>query len=112
MPNRLVDLESLKSKLRTFKKEDIILTDHALARAKFRRIDIEEVKSNIVNPVRLIHSEQQKAENKDEEKYNCYFAYSKNFAHRYIIVLDGKVIIVTIIVIDKSLQKIIERKTK
>jgi hypothetical protein len=107
-----VDLESLKSRLRVFKKEEIILSNHALIRAKFRKIDIEEIKSNIINPTKLVYAEQQKTENKGEEKYNCYFAYSKDFAHRYVLVLDGKVIIVTIIVINKRWQGVLERRTK
>jgi hypothetical protein len=35
--------------------------------------------------------------NANEEKYDCYFAYSKQLAHRYILTINRKIIIVTII---------------
>jgi hypothetical protein len=107
-----MNLDELKSKLGTFKKENIIVSSHAALRAKFRKIDLEEVKENIVNPEKLVYAEQQKAKHEGEEKYDCYFAESKGFSYRYVLVINGKVIIVTIIKINKSLQRILEKKLK
>jgi len=107
-----MNLNELKSKLRTFKKEDIVITYHAGLRARVRKINFEEVKENIVNPESLVHAEPQKAKHEGEEKYDCYFAVSKDFSHRYVLVINGKVIIVTIIRINKSWQRILERKGK
>jgi hypothetical protein len=105
-----MDLEKFKKRLREYKKKDIIITDHAELQAYVREINVEEVKENIVNPEKLVYAEKQDPANKNKEKYNCYFAYGKNLAHRYIITINTKIIIVTIIKINRDWQKIIERK--
>jgi len=46
-----MDLKKLKEKLRKYKKEEIIITNHAELQAFVREINIEEVKKNITNPV-------------------------------------------------------------
>lgn len=103
-----MDLEELKKKLRTYKKQDIVITSHAEIQAIVRQIDLDEVKNNIVNPQKLVYAEEQESENSKEEKYNCYFAYSKTHCHRYILTLNRKVIIVTIININRDWQKMIK----
>ena len=105
-----MDLEKLKEKLRKYKKEDIIITDHAKDQAKFRQIDLEEVKENVINPEKLVYVEEQQAKKEGEKKYNCYFAYSENYHHRYAFAVNGKVIIVTIIGINRNWQKAIEAR--
>ena len=107
-----MNLEELKAKLKTFKKEDIIITYHAEIRASVRKVNFDEVKENIVNPEKLVFVEQQKARYEGEEKYDCYFAISKNFSHRYVLAINRKVIIVTIISINKSWQRILEKKIR
>ena len=96
-----MNLEELKIKLKTYKREDIIFTKHAEIRALTRNINLEEVKENIVNPKKLVEFR------KVDNKYECYFAYSRNFCHKYVLVLNGKVIIVTIISINREWQKTI-----
>jgi hypothetical protein len=103
-------LEELKSKLSNYKKEEIIITNHAEEQAEFRRINLEEVKENIVNPQKLVYFEEQEAQKPSEKKYDCYFAYSDNFYHRYVIVINRKLIIVTIIRVNRKWQAAIERK--
>ena|SRR3989304_4030225 len=102
-----MDLEKLKEMLGKYKKEDIIITKHAELQAFVREVDLEEVKENVVNPQKLVYAKEQEAKNKDEEKYDCYFAYSRRLYHRYAIVLNGKVLIVTIIKINRDWQKTI-----
>ena len=102
-----MNLNELKAKLQKYKREEIILTEHAELQAFVRKIDIEEVKENIINPNRLVHIKQQISKNKNEEKYDCYFAYSKHLYHRYILTINGKIIIVTIIKINRDWQKAI-----
>ena len=75
-----------------------------------REVKLEEVRNNIINPDKLVFIEKQEAKNPWEKKYNCYFAYSKYLSHRYIIVLNRKIIIPTIIVINRDWQKEIEKK--
>ena len=45
-----MDIEKLKEKLKTYSPETIVITDHAKIQAAVRDIDLEEVKSNILNP--------------------------------------------------------------
>ncbi len=100
-------LNKLKEKLRVYRKEDIIITKHAELQAFTRNIDLDEIKENIINPIRLVYAKKQEAQKKDEEKYDCYFAYSKHIYHRYILVLNRKLIIVTIIKINRDWQRTI-----
>ena len=105
-----MNLEELKQKFRTDKKEDIIITEHAEIQAFVRQIDLDEIKENIVNPEKLVYYQRQKSNKSSEEKYDCYFAYSRHLYHRYIVVINRKLIIVTIIKINRDWQKAIERK--
>jgi|ETNmetMinimDraft_2_1059921.scaffolds.fasta_scaffold519318_2 hypothetical protein len=54
---RIMDLEELKEKFRSFKKSEIIITGHAEIQALFRDISIDEVRENIVSPDRLVYLE-------------------------------------------------------
>jgi hypothetical protein len=103
-----MDLENFKAKLRQYKEGDIIINRHAREQAEVRQISFDEIKRNIMNPDRLVFVEEQEAKRKSEKKHNCYFAYSDNYYHRYIIVLDGKLIIVTVISINRNWQRAVE----
>ena len=100
-------LTELKEKLSKYKKSDIVVTNHAELQAFTRNVDLEEVKENVINPTRLVYAKKQEAKYGEEEKYDCYFAYSKHLYHRYAIVMNRKVIIVTIIKINRDWQKAI-----
>jgi methyltransferase-like protein len=102
-----MNLELLKNKLKNYSKKDIIFTKHAELQAFVREVILDEVKENIINPIRLVYFEKQEAENDNEEKYDCYFAYSKHLYHRYALIFNGKVLIVTIIKINRDWQKAI-----
>jgi hypothetical protein len=105
--------EYLLRKLKQFGKDDIILTNHAKLQADFRGIDPEEVEKNILNPTRLAFAGKQKAQKKGEEKYDCYFGYSKTQAHRYILVLSkGKIIIPTVVKINRRWQHKVKKHAK
>ena len=103
----MMDLDQFKCKLKSYKKEDIVVTYHAELQAFIRQIDIDEVKKNIINPDKLVYVKQQESEKSNKEKYDCYFAYSKHLYHRYILTVNRKIIIVTIIKIDRDWQKAI-----
>ena len=105
-----MDVETLKERLRKYKKEDIVITEHGEIQAFVRNINLEEVKNNIIKPDKLVYAEEEKAKKVGEKKYNCYFAYSKSFCHRYTLTVNRKVIIVTIIKINRDWQKIIDGK--
>ena len=105
-----MNLDEFKNKLRGYGKEDFVFTDHAEIQALVRDINLKEVKDNIINPDKLVFAKKQKSKKMYEEKYDCYFAYSKNYAHRYILTLNRKIIIVTIIRINRDWQKVLERR--
>jgi hypothetical protein len=92
--------------------KDIVITEHALKQALFRNIKIDEIKENIINPKRLKYYNKQKANNDYEEKYDCYFIYSRTLCHRYILVLNEKCIICTVIKINRKWQRMVEKYGK
>jgi hypothetical protein len=96
--------EDLKNKLQKYKKDDIILTPHAEIRLNQRNISKNDIIKNITNPTRLYYAEKQIARGK-EERYNCFFKLSKSQDHRYIIILNRKCIICTVIKIKTRWQK-------
>jgi hypothetical protein len=102
-----MDLNEFKEKLKKYKKSDLIFTNHAEIRALGRGINLEEVKENIINPERLVYAEKTEAKYEGEEKFECYFAYSKNYCHKYVLTLNRKVIIITIININRDWQKMV-----
>ena len=102
----------LRDKLKKYKKEDIIITNHAEEQAIFRNIPLEEVKSNIINPKRLVFAEKQKSKKEDEEKYNSYFAYSKTQCHRYVLAINAKCIVCTVIKINRRWQYKVDKHAK
>lgn len=102
-----MELKELKLRLSKYKKSDIIITPHASLQALARDVDLEEVKENVVNPIKLVYAKEQEAIHKGEEKYDCYFAYSKHLCHRYILTINTKIIIVTIIKINRDWQRAI-----
>ncbi len=104
-----MNIEELKNKLKNYEKKDIIITPHAEIQAYMREIELNEVKNNIINPRKLVYANEQEAKKSNEKKYDCYFAYSKNLCHRYILTLNRKVIIVTIIKINRDWQRIINK---
>jgi hypothetical protein len=104
-----MNLEDFKNRLRKYKKKDIIVTDHAIMRADFRDTSLEEVKENICNPEKLVYFKEKIAKNSNEKKYECYFTYNELLHHKYVIVTNGKIIIVTIIIINRRLQNMLGR---
>ena len=104
--------DTLIKKLKKYNKEDIVITDHAKEQAVFRSIDLDEVKENIINPKRLSFARKQKAEKKGEEKYDCYFGYSKTQCHRYVLVINNECIVCTVIKINRRWQHIAEKNAK
>ncbi len=104
-----MNLGDFKKKLSKYKPKDIIFTTHAEIRALGRGIDLEEVKNNIVNPEKLVYVQEQDSTKNNEEKYECYFSYSKKYCHKYMLTLNRKVIIITIININRDWQKVVKR---
>jgi len=100
------------SVFRKFREEDIVITDHALRQALFRSISLDEVRENIINPRRLVFARKQKARRETEEKYDCYFAYSKTQCQRYIITINKKCVVCTVIKINRRWQHMVEKHAK
>lgn len=102
----------LVSKLKRYDKEDIIISKHAEEQALFRGINLSEVKENIINPKRLYFAIKQTARTEYEEKYNCYFGYSKTRCHRYVLIINQNCIVCTIIKINRRWQHLVEKHAK
>ena len=96
-----MDLERFKEKLARYNEKDIVFTSHAEIRALFRNMDLDEIRYNILNPEKLAKV----IGDEDGEKYECYFAYSKTYCHKYVLALNRKVIIVTVININRDWQR-------
>lgn len=103
--------EELAAKLARFGPSDIIFTDHCQLRAAVRQISLEEVKSNLLGPRRLAYASRQPSR-PGEAKYDCYFRYSKSLAHRYVIVINNKLVVITAIKVRKRWQRRLERHAK
>jgi len=106
------DKDYVINKLKQFHRQDIIISKHALVRIVQRQIDKEEIIENIINPKRLEYAIREKADRKDEEKFDCYFGYGKRLCHRYVIVIKNNVVVVTVVKINRVWQKIAEKKLK
>lgn len=105
-----MDVTAIKQKLQSYNAKDIIIVNHARIQALSRNIDLEDVKKNIQYPNKLVFAREQPAKKKGERKFDCYFVLRPNYYHRYIIVFDGKLIIVTIIAINRDWQRAIESR--
>lgn len=100
--------------LKKFKRvEDIEIDQHAELRAKKRNIDLYEVKYNLLNPSKRLSFANILEQEKDNlEKFKCYFGYSKTQCHIYIIKINGKLIVKTMIKLNKRWQKRAEKVSK
>lgn len=92
--------------LKKYDEEDIQIDPHAELRSRQRNIDLEEVKHNLLHPSkRLAFVNQLEPERDGLEKFKCYFSYSKTQCHVYIIKINKKLTVKTIIKINKKWQK-------
>lgn len=101
--------------LAKIKRKNIKFTDHSLLRAYSRGIDPEEVIGNLINPKRLVQVEEQESKFKNERKFTCYFRYSKNQYHKYVIAINlkkRKIIIIMVVKRDRRIQKEIDKHVK
>ena len=96
-----MEIEKFKEKLSRYKEQDIVFTSHAEIRALHRDINLDEVKQNILNPEKLIKV----IDDENRGRYGCYFAKSKVHCHKYVLALNRKVIIVTVININRDWQR-------
>ncbi len=105
-------VQYVKNKLKIYKKDDIKITAHALIRLAQRQIDKKEIIQNLINPTRLDYAIKEEANVPSEEKFDCYFGYSKTQCHRYVIILKENVVVVTVVKLNRRWQKIAEKKLK
>lgn len=100
------------SLLKKFKQEDILFDDHAKMQSIVRGIDRSEVLSNLLSPSKLFFAREQPARGENERKFDCYFGISKKWAHRYVIVINGKLLIITVIRVRKKWQEKVDKNAK
>ncbi len=98
------------NRLKAFTKRDIIFTSHALIRITQRQIEKKEIIENLLNPKRLEYAVKKQSRSRDEEKFVCYFAYTKKLCHMYVIVIKNNILIVTVVKLNKVWQMTTEKK--
>ncbi len=95
------------------KEEDIEIDPHAALRAGQRNIDLQDVKRNLLNPSRRLSFANRLTPEVDGlQKFKCYFGYSKTQCQIYIIKANDKLIVKTIIKLNKRWQKRAEKYGK
>ena len=105
--------EYLIKALKKFAKDNIIIDEHAGLRARQRGVDIEEVYDNLLKPSKRLSFVNKLEEEEDKlEKYKCYFSYSKTQCQIYIIKVNDKLVVKTIIKLNKRWQKKAEKHGK
>lgn len=79
-----MDLEKVKSKLKSYKKEDIIFNEpHFTEMLILREGSREDVTKNLLNPEKLVHAEEEKP-----SKYKLYFKMSNTRTMILPIIFD------------------------
>ena len=101
-----------KKYIKKYSEQNIVISAHAQFRASKRGMDLEEIKSNLLNPKRLAFANRVDSEEDGLEKFKCYFAYSKTQCHIYVIKINRNAIVKTVIKINKRWQKRAEKNVK
>ena len=95
--------------LKKYNIEDVVFPKSGIEQQlSTRRISKEEINNNLMNPKYLIFAERQEREfhGKKEVRHNCYFLFSKSKAHRYVLVFNDKLKVITAIPLGrKTLNK-------
>lgn len=107
--NKAIEVVDL---LKRFKKEDILFDDHARMQSAIRGIEREDVIHTLLNPSKMFFAREQQARGENERKFDCYFSISKRWAHRYVIVINRKLLVITVIKIRKKWQKKVDTHAK
>jgi hypothetical protein len=98
--------------LKRFKEGEVFFDDHARMQSAIRGIDREEVVQNLLNPSKMFFAREQEARGENERKFDCYFGVSKRWAHRYVIVINGRLLVITVIKVRKKWQKKVDTHAK
>lgn len=99
----------VRERLSRIDKEDIIITEYAKRRASWRYVNLQDVSNDLLGPTKLVWAEKQ--EIRGEERFNCYFVYSKGMVFRYILIFEnGKVKIINIIKVKQRWQRALVRR--
>ncbi|HII53238.1 hypothetical protein COT30_02700 [Candidatus Micrarchaeota archaeon CG08_land_8_20_14_0_20_49_17] len=91
------------------KERKIAYTKHAPKRAETRSMSLGIFESDIKNetPVAVV---EQKCESLGERKFDVYYRQASGLYHRYVIVLNETIRLITLMRISKDLQKNLVRK--
>ncbi len=77
-------MEVLKGKLRSYRKEQVVLTPHVMLKLLEREINKEMIVAHLLNPNKLIDFEEQRSKHSKEKKYKLIFELSST---RYLIIV-------------------------
>ena len=95
---RLLFVEELQKKLKSYKKEQIIFTIHTDIRVLAREVPNELVISNLQNPENLIDFIEQKAMYPGEKKYKLVFKLHDTRILIVVVVVNKNISVVTPII--------------
>ena len=102
--------DNVIGKFKRYDKREIIITAHAKVQVEYRGISTDEIIENILDPKRLYYAGKQESSNRYEEKYDCYFGYSKTQCQRYVLVINRHCIVCTVIKVNRRWQREVEKR--
>jgi len=88
----------VRQKIKKYTKDQIKFTKPDLDwLCKRNNLTIDQMKKEVLNPIHLVHAELQGAEHQGskEERFRCYFVYSKTKGRVYILKFEEHLKIIT-----------------
>jgi len=80
------------------------LTSHARTRCEKRMLPIEVVEDDLEKGTPLIVFEQE-SEDANERKFDVYYRQDADYSHRYVLILNGEIRLITVMRVRKGFQK-------
>jgi hypothetical protein len=104
--------EEVAEKLKRYKSEDIILTNHAIWRSLERDVDMEELKRDLLDPKELYAAQRLKAKGEREEKFKCFFKKSNRTTIIAVIVINLRILVITVTNRKRKLGRMVRMDAK
>ena len=106
----------VKEKTKKYSQEQIIFTKTELIDwlCKRNNTTADKLKKEVLNPINLAFAEKQQAkfEGKNEERFRCYFVYSKNKGRCNILRFKNDLKIITVFPIGRTTLKKYRKRFK
>ncbi len=103
MPGRLVSASEFRTLL-SLKAREFFSTKHAVAQAEKRFLPIEIARRELENEPPILVLEQE-CETTGERKFDVYFVQKEGVFHRYVVCLNSRLRLITLMRTSKDVQK-------